>query len=103
MGKGRMDNLLSMAQRAGKVVSGDLAVQKALTAGQARLLILATDASDDTRKKYGNLARQQKVKVVEGLTKDALGHCLGKEYRAVAALLDRGFSEALEKRIQSER
>ena len=103
MAKGRIEELLSMAQRAGKVVSGDFAVQKALIAGQAKRLILAADVSEDAKEKYGNLARQHGVKVTECLTKDALGHCLGKEYRAVAALLDRGFSEALEKRIQSER
>ena len=103
MGKGRIEDLLSMAQRAGKGASGDFAVQKALSAGQVKLLLLAADASVEAKEKYRHLAEQQGVKVRECLTKDALGHCLGKEYRATAALLDRGFSEALEKRMESER
>lgn len=102
MGKGRVEDLLSMAQRAGKVASGDFAVQKALSAGLSKLLLVATDVSVETKEKYGRLAAQHGVKLVECLTKDALGHCLGKEYRAVAALLDRGFSEALEKRMEGE-
>lgn len=102
MGKGRVEDLLSMAQRAGKVASGEFAVQKALAAGEAKLLLVAVDASVEAKGKYERLAAQHGVQAVECLTKDALGHCLGKEYRAVAALLDRGFSEALKKRMEGE-
>lgn len=103
MAKGRIEDLLSMAQRAGKVASGDFAVQKALSSGQVKLLLLATDAAKEAKERYGKLARQHGVNVLECLTKASLGHCLGKEYRAAAALLDRGFSEALEARIQCVR
>lgn len=101
MAKGRVEDLLSMAQRAGKVASGDFAVRKALAEGQAVLLLIAANAAEDTKEEYERLAQRYQVKMQPCLTKESLGHCLGKEYRAVAVLLDRGFSEALEKRIQS--
>ena len=102
MEDGKIKGLLSMAQRAGQVVSGDFAAQKALATGKVKLILLATDAAEDTKKMYTRLAARHEVKLCECLTKEELGRCLGKEYRAVAVLLDRGFSEASGKRIQSD-
>ncbi|NMA70880.1 MAG: hypothetical protein GX961_03065, partial [Firmicutes bacterium] len=42
-------HLLGLARRSGRLVSGDRAVLAACTAGQARLLLLAEDASPNTR------------------------------------------------------
>ena len=44
----RIINLLSMAQRAGKVASGEFAVEKALAAKKIELLLVAGDAADST-------------------------------------------------------
>lgn len=98
----KIKGLLSMAQRAGQVASGDFAAQKALADGKVKLILLAANAAEDTKKTYTKLAARHEVKLYECLTKEELGRCLGKEYRAVAVLLDRGFSEALGKRIQSD-
>ena len=41
------------------------------------------------------MAAQMDVPAAELLTMQQLGHCLGKEYRAVALLIDRGFAKRL--------
>ena len=87
--------LLSMAQRARRIVSGAFAVEKAVKEKQALLLIIATDASDESKKTYREAAELNRLPVIELLTREQLGACLGKEYRAVAALLDRGFAQRL--------
>lgn len=92
-------NLLSMAQRAGKVASGEFAVEKALAAKQAALLLVAADAAESTKANCEAAAARQGIKVYYVLSREALGHCLGKEFRSSAALLDKGFSKALEQRI----
>lgn len=47
------------------------------------------------KKDYAILADRYKVPCLEGLDRETLGHCLGKEYRAVAALTDQGFAKKL--------
>ena len=88
-------NLLSMAQRARRIVSGSLAVEQAMKSGKAELLLIAGDAAEESRKKMVSLADRYKVPHVDALNREALGACLGKEYRAVAALTDAGFAARL--------
>ena len=52
----RITNLLSMAQRAGRIVSGAFATEKAVKERKARLLLIATDASEETKQNYQILA-----------------------------------------------
>ena len=44
-------SLLGLAERAGKIASGEFAAEKAVKTGKARLIIVAEDASDNTKKK----------------------------------------------------
>ena len=93
----RIRNLLSMAQKAGRIVSGSTAVEQALQAKKAKRILVAVDATEDSREKFEYLSEKYKIPCSLCLTKEALGECLGREYRAVAALLDKGFSDALRK------
>ena len=43
-------SMLGLARRAGKVVSGEFSVEKAVKSGKAYLVIVAEDASDNTIK-----------------------------------------------------
>lgn len=97
MNNAKIYNLLSMAQRANEVVSGDFAVEKAVQGNKARLILVAEDAAEETRKKYQYLADEAGIKLYYLFDREELGHCIGKEYRAVAAVLDKGFADALTK------
>ncbi len=101
MDREKIVGLLGMAQRAGKIASGDVAIRKAMAAGKARALILAGDASERLRETLTHEAEAAGLPVYTVLTKEELGQCLGKEYRAAAALLDKGFAKTLEERLQS--
>lgn len=93
----RIENLLGMAQRARKVVSGAFAVEQAVKEGTAKLVILAGDAEENSAKTFRELADKYNIPWVTVLQKASMGACMGKEYRAVAALLDDGFSKSLRK------
>lgn len=88
----RITNLLSMAQRARLIVSGAFAVEQALKKKQAVFLLIATDAAAETKKNYILLADKYKVPYAVRLDRETLGTCLGKEFRATAALIDKGFA-----------
>ncbi|MBP3781261.1 MAG: ribosomal L7Ae/L30e/S12e/Gadd45 family protein [Selenomonas sp.] len=91
----RITNLLSMAQRAQRIVSGAFAVEQALKKKQAVFVLLAGDAAEESKKNFRDLADKFAVPYAEGLDRETLGACLGKEFRAVAALTDEGFAKKL--------
>ncbi len=98
--KNRLFSNLGLAQKAGKIASGEFATEKAVKSGLAYLVIVAEDASDNTRKKMTNMTTFYKVPLHTIGTKEQLGQCIGKEYRSMLAVLDAGFAKSLEKQIQ---
>lgn len=99
------DKILSMiglATKAGKVVSGEFSVEKAVKSGKAFLVIVSEDASDNTKKMFTNMCAFYKVPICFYGNKETLGNSMGKELRASMALLDEGFSSTIIKKIEME-
>ncbi len=95
-------SMLSLAQKAGAIASGEYAAEQAIKRGKAYLLILAEDASENTRRKFQNSASFYEIPVLMQSTKDVLGHMLGKGERSVAAVLDPGFSDSILKKANGK-
>ncbi len=91
--------LLGLAYRAGSVVSGEFKTEDAVKSGQAALVIIAEDVSENTRKKFRNMCEFHQVPIREYADKDLLGHSLGKEFRASVAITDEGFAKAVLKKM----
>lgn len=98
----KRDNILStigLAMRAGKVVSGEFMTESAVKSNSAYLVMIAQDVSENTRKKFRNMCEYYKVPLYEYSTKEELGHSLGKEFRASLAVTDKGFAQAILKKM----
>lgn len=93
-------NLLGIATKAGRITSGEFMTEKAIKDGSAQLVIVASDASDNTRKMFSNMCTYYEVPIYIFGNKEELGHAMGKELRASLAVLDAGFSKALVKQIE---
>lgn len=91
----RILSYISLANKAGKVVSGSDKVMDTLRRRSAALLILATDISMDSKAKFAALATATDVKMVSFLTKEQLGAPLGKDIRSAVAILPCSFAETL--------
>ncbi|MCI8750363.1 MAG: ribosomal L7Ae/L30e/S12e/Gadd45 family protein [Lachnospiraceae bacterium] len=92
-------HMLSIAKKAGKVASGEFMTENAVKSGGAALVIVAEDASDNTKKKFKNMCEYYKIPVrIHGI-KDELGHCIGKEFRASLAITDEGLAQAVMKKM----
>lgn len=87
--------------KAGKIVSGEFSTEKAVKAGKAYLVVTASDASDNTRKKFENMCSFYQVPMEVYGNKDSLGACLGKQYRSSIAVTDENFSRAILKQLTS--
>jgi ribosomal protein L7Ae-like RNA K-turn-binding protein len=96
-------SLLSIAAKSGNAVSGEFSVEKAVKEKKGYLVIVSFEASENTKKKFRNMCDYYHVPMVEYADKEALGKCIGKEYRACACLLDRGLADAVRKRIDMEK
>jgi ribosomal protein L7Ae-like RNA K-turn-binding protein len=90
-------NLLGLATKSRNVASGELSAEKAAKGKKAFLVIIAEDASDNTKKMFTNMCTFYNVPIYFFGTKDSLGHAMGKEFRASLAILDKGLAEAIEK------
>ncbi len=91
---------LGLATKAGKTVSGADAVSEAVVRECAYLVLVAEDASEGTSKKIAFLSRQAGVSFCRFSTRQKLGKFLGKDDRAVAAVLDKGFADRLIQLLQ---
>ena len=96
-------SLVSLATKAGKTASGEFCTEKEVKTGMAELVIVAEDASDNTKKKFKNMCNFYEVPIYFYGDKDTLGHAMGKEFRASLAVLDAGFAKGIKKQIEDER
>ena len=87
----KLQSLLGFAQKAGRLVSGDFAVNSAFKEGRVKYLFLAKDISQNSQNKYLLLAQGAGVGINQDLTSLELGEAIGKGVRMSAALLDEGF------------
>ena len=92
--------MLGLAQRAGKVASGEFSTEKAVKSKKAFLVVVASDASDNTKKMFSDMCTFYKVPIIFYSDKVSLGHAIGKEFRASLAVLDEGFGKQIQKHLE---
>ena len=95
-------SMVGLATKAGKTKSGEFQTENAVKDGTAQLVIVAADASDNTKKKFQNMCDFYKVPIYFYGDKDTLGHAMGKEFRASLAILDEGFAKEIMKQMKTE-
>lgn len=95
-------SLLGLATRAGKVVSGDDSTLLDMKKGRVNLVIVASDASDNTKKLFNDKCSYRKIDVLHFSTKLNLGSAIGKGYRAVIGIKDINFSSKIKELIEKE-
>ncbi len=91
--------LLGLAQKAGCVKSGEFMTENTVKDGSAKLCIVASDASDNTRKKFSDMCKFHKVSYMEYSDRESIGHAIGKEFRASLAVTDEGLAGQIQKKV----
>ncbi len=98
----RILKLLGLAKRAGRLKSGSFQTEEAVKGGKATLVLITEDSSEASKKGWTDMCEYYEVPYIFFGKKEELGHALGMEYRAVAALTDQGFADKI-KSIAEER
>lgn len=89
-------NLLGLATKAGKLVSGEETVLTDVKKRQVKLVIVATDCSDNTKKKMTDKCKFYKVLCIEQFTTAEISYSIGKK-RSIVAFVDHGFASSFQK------
>ncbi|MCR5322376.1 MAG: ribosomal L7Ae/L30e/S12e/Gadd45 family protein [Lachnospiraceae bacterium] len=95
MNEKKIFSMLGLAKKAGFAQGGEFLAEKAVKSFKAYVVIVATDASDNTKKKFRDMCSFYEVPYYEFGDKDSLGHALGNEMRASVAINDAGMSKKL--------
>ena len=102
MKNNRVLSLIGLATKAGKTVSGEFSTEKSVKTGKGLLVIVAEDASENTKKKFRNMCSFYEVPLYILSDKETLGHSMGKEFRASLAVQDWNFAQAIMKALDGE-
>ena len=91
----KIASLLSLCTKAGMLRTGEETAEKLLRSGEARLVIIAGDASDNTQKKFTNKCFFYEKPVRIFGEREALSRCVGKPNRTVYVVTNDGFADRL--------
>lgn len=100
MKQNKVLSLLGLAMRGRNLVSGEFQTLEAVKNGSAMLVIIAEDASDNTKKLFTNKCSFYEVPILEYGTKDELGRAIGKDMRSSLGVCDAGLAEAVIKQME---
>lgn len=92
-------SLLGIAAKAKHIASGEYQTEHAVKSGEAFLVIVAEDASENTKKMFFNMCEFYKVKMITYSDRESLGHSIGKEFRASLAVTEEGLAKAVLKKL----
>ena len=95
-------SMLSLAAKAGKVCSGEFQCETAIADGKACFVIIAEDASENTKKKFLNKCSFHKLPHTIYGGKDELGRLIGRDPRSCVVITDQGIGSQLELVLVSE-
>lgn len=100
MNEAKILQLLGLVQRAGRLVSGEELVIEAVRSEKCKLVILAEDGSDNTKKKVQDKCNYYNVKLIQFADRYKLGSAIGKETRVVIGIIDQGFAKKIQELYQ---
>ncbi len=96
-------NYMALARKAGRIELGEEPVGAAARAQKARLVVVASDASDHTwRRAQSFVAGTQQECIRVNFTKDELGLAIGRQELAIAAFTDPALALAFVKALDNQ-
>jgi len=93
--------MIGMAQRAGKVSAGTVAVKNSIIRKRACLLIMSIDISSATKESLQSNCEKLGIPWITVGDKYELGAAIGKAYRVAVTINDEGLAGAILKQSES--
>lgn len=93
--------MLGLAAKGRNLVSGEFQTESAVKDGSAMLVIVAKDASANTKKLFTDKCSYYKIPVFQYGIKEELGRAVGKDLRSSLAITNVGLAETIIKHLES--
>ncbi len=93
--KSKFLNFLGLARRSGNLILGGNLNENAVKRRNLKLLIIASDASSNTEKKFTDMCTYSSVPFITGAGKEEMGLSLGKGEISVIGVKDPNMAEKL--------
>lgn len=90
-----------LAKRAGKTVLGIDGIINSVRYGKSKLVILAQDASENTKKQITDKCTFYNVPLIVFGDKESLAKSMGTENAAAVSVIDKNFADALMKKLEN--
>ena len=87
--------LVSLAKKAGQITHGSFLTEKAIRDGRAKVVLMARNTGENTRKNITNLCTRFSIPLIEIADKITLANAIGKEETSVMAVLDQNFQNGI--------
>lgn len=94
--------ILSLCRKSDNVITGEDLCHKAIAQGRAYLVLIACDASANTRKKFLDKSSFYKVQSVVYGSKEELSKAISKNNRATFVIKDAGLARHIISAIKEE-
>lgn len=88
-------SLLGLCKKAGFAQGGEFLTEKAVKEFKSCLIMVAGDASDNTKKKFSDMCAFYEVPFYTFADKDSLGHAIGCEFRASVTVNNAGMAKKI--------
>lgn len=96
-------SILGIAMKGRNLVSGEFQTLEAIRKGSARLVIVAEDASDNTKKLFSDKCRSYGVPIRYFGTREEFGDAIGKEsLRSSLGVCNAGLADAIMKQLDGK-
>ena len=100
MEQNKILSLLGIAMKGRNLVSGEYQTTEAIKVGTACVVLVAQDASGNTKKLFRDKCSFYAVPVYEFGTKEDLGRAIGKDLRSSLAVCDDGLAKAVIRQLE---
>ena len=87
-------SMLGLCMKAGMLAYGSDMCEEKIRYNKIYMIIVAQDASNNTKQKFLNLCDED-VQYEEYGTIDEISHCIGKSNKAVIGIMDENFSKKI--------
>ncbi|HML67630.1 MAG TPA: ribosomal L7Ae/L30e/S12e/Gadd45 family protein [Clostridia bacterium] len=95
----KLNSAIGFAMKAGRLKSGDFVTEKLIRAKGAKIALIDTKASDNTKDKYRDICAHNGTELIEV---EELGRWIGKPGRMVAAVTDEAFAQMIRRALTQE-
>lgn len=98
----RLLGYLGLATRARKLVTGYNTCLEMIPRGKLKLIILAEDVGEKTKKKFEQKCESYEIEIRVGLDANSMSSACGKSNKGIFGITDQGFADSIIKLLDKE-